>query len=67
MPTRGEARRLAAPERGVRRQRDELAQVCAERVDDMDGAVGVVDADVHVQAVDQLAPPRVLQLVDQLR
>ena len=65
MPARGEAGRLTAPERGVRRQRHELAQMSPKRVDDAHGAVGVVDADMHVQPVDELAAPRVLQLVDQ--
>ena len=64
MPAGREARRLAAPERRVGRERDQLAQVRAQRVDDPDRAIGVADCDVHVQPVDQLTAPGVLQLLD---
>ena len=66
LPARGEARRLAAPERGGRREGEQLRQVHEQAVHHLDRLLRVVDGHVHVHAEDQLAPGDVLQLVDEL-
>ena len=65
LPARGEAGRLAAPERRARRQREERRELGEEPVDDLDRLVGVVHRDVDVHAEDELAPRDVLELVDE--
>ena len=65
IPTRGNARkigvrvdtrpgRVGAPERRVGAQREQHGQVDAHPVGDVDGLVGVVDADVDVHPEDEL-------------
>ena len=66
LPARREAGRLAAPERRVRRQREQLGEVDEQAVHHLDRLLGVVDRDVDVHAEDQLAAGDVLQLVDEL-
>ena len=64
-PTRGSARKigtrvdsqaraLGAPERRVDREREQHRDVDAHAVGDVDRLVGIVDADVHVQAEEEL-------------
>src|SRR5207249_4741423 len=63
---RGEARRLASPERGACGEGEELRELDEQAVDDLDRFLRVVDGDVDVEAEDQLPPGDVLHLVDQL-
>ena len=65
LAARGEARRLSAPERRARREREQGGEVREQAVHDLDRLVGIVDRDVDVHPEDQLAPRDVLELVDQ--
>ena len=62
---RGQTGRLAAPERRVRREREERRQLDEEPVHDLHGLVGVIDGDMDVETEDQLTPRDVLELVDE--
>src|SRR5437870_3537190 len=55
LPRRREARGLAAPERTARGERQQLAEVREEPIQDLDRLLGAVHGDVDVQAEDQLA------------
>ena len=60
-----EAGRLAAPERGARRERHQQRQVDEQAVDDVDRLVRIVHGHVDVEPEDQLAAGDVLHLVDE--
>ena len=77
MPTRGNARKIGirvdirpgavgAPERRVRRQRQQHRHVDAHPVGDVDRLLGVVDADVDVHPEDELLPRDEAQRVDEV-
>src|SRR5205085_11704819 len=66
LAARREARRLAAPEGGVRRQGEEERDVEEQAVDDLDRLLRVVHRDVDVHAEDELAARHVLHLVDEV-
>ena len=63
---RRQARVAADPERRGRRQREEVRQVLAQRVDDGDRLVRRPDADVHVDAEDLQPAGQPLHPLDQL-
>ena len=65
LAARRQPRRLAAPERRRRGQREHLRQVHEQPVHHLDRLLRIVHRDVHVHAEDQLAPGDVLQLVDE--
>src|SRR3954469_7959397 len=65
-PRRGQPGRLAAPERRVGRQREQQRHVDAHPVGDVDGLVGVVHPDVHVQPEDDLLAGHEAQRVDEV-
>ena len=66
LPRRREPRRLAAPERGRRRERQQRRKLGEQPVHDLDGFLRVIDGDVDVHAEDQLAAGDVLELVDEV-
>ena len=57
---------LAAPERGVDRQREDMRQEVPRRVHDMDAGLRIFDGDVNVQTEDQVGPRDHLQVIDDL-
>src|SRR5207237_9086990 len=65
LPARAQSRRLAAPERRARREREQRPELGKETVDDLDRLLRIVDGDVDVQPEDELAPRDVLHLVDE--
>ena len=65
-PRRGQPGRLAAPERRVGRQREQQRHVDAHAVGDVDGLVGVVHPDVHVEPEDDLLAGHEAQRVDEV-
>ena len=66
LPARGEAGRLAAPERRAGREREQRPELGEEPVHDLDRLLGIVDGDVDVHPEDQLPPGDVLELVDEI-
>ena len=61
-----QARVAAEPEGGVRRQREDVRQEVAGLVHDLDRQLAVLDADVDVQAEDEVRAREQLQVLDDL-
>ncbi len=59
-----EAGVVAAPEGRVGREREQVGQEIAHRVHDADGGLAVLDADVHMQAEDEVGAGDGLQIFD---
>ena len=64
MPGRAQPGRLAAPEWGAGRQREQRPELGQETVDDLDRLFGVVHRDVDVEPEDELTTRDVLHLID---